>query len=109
MHDMVRWLKPEDFLALLAGKQDRTVVRRHTVVYYDGKRSKVFAKDFPGVIVDEPKGHAASSFEQIMVSAGQTRTNAELADAGELTIPSEDSVWHEFAKWYQLQRRLGKA
>jgi non-canonical purine NTP pyrophosphatase (RdgB/HAM1 family) len=107
MHDVTLWLKPEDFLALLHNKIDRTIIRTHTVVYYDGKRSKVVAKDFTGVIVGVPKG-SGPSIEQIVVSSGQTRTNAELAEAGELSIPTEDSAWHEFAKWYNLQRRLGK-
>lgn len=107
MHDVVTWLRPEDFLALMQGKPDRTVIRTHTVVYYDGKRSKVIAKDFTGVIGDTPRG-SGSSIEQLVVTTGQTRTNAELADAGELTISNEDSAWHEFAKWYNMQRRLGK-
>ncbi|HSW98785.1 MAG TPA: non-canonical purine NTP pyrophosphatase [Candidatus Saccharimonadales bacterium] len=108
MHDVAQWLKPEDFLALLKGKTDRTAIRTHTVVYYDGKRSKVLSKDFSGVVIDEARG-SGPSIEQLVVTAGQTRTNAELADAHELTIPVEDSVWHEFAKWYNMQRRLGKA
>lgn len=108
MHYVADWLRPEDFLALLQGKADRTVIRTHTVVYYDGKRSKLFAKDFTGVVADEPrgKGHV---IDQLVVTNGQTRTNAEIFEAeGRSSIPVEDSVWHEFAKWYNLQRRLGK-
>lgn len=110
MAQVGKWLRPEDFMALMAGKPDRTVIRTHTLVYYDGKRSKVFSKDHAGVIADEPRGKSEYIIDQIVITAGQTRTNAEILESGERTaIPLEQSAWHDFAKWYQLQRRLGKA
>jgi inosine/xanthosine triphosphate pyrophosphatase family protein len=108
MHDVAVWLRAEDFLALMAGKADRTVIRTHTVVYYDGKRSKLFSKDFTGVIADEARG-GGYSIDQVVITTGQTRTNAEIHETeGELNIPVEESVWYDFAKWYNMQRRLGK-
>lgn len=108
MRYVADWLKAEDFLALMAGKPDRTVIRTHTVAYYDGKRSKLFSKDFVGTIIDEPRGKGVS-IDQIVVTAGQTLTNAELREReNRSSIGSKDSAWHEFAKWYHLQRRLGK-
>ncbi len=102
------WLKAEDFLALMQGKADRTVIRTHTVVYYDGKKSKLFSKSYTGVMVDEPRGQG-ESIDKVVVTAGQTLTNAELrSKVGRGPIAPEDSVWAEFAKWYNLQRRLGK-
>ncbi|HSX34980.1 MAG TPA: non-canonical purine NTP pyrophosphatase [Candidatus Saccharimonadales bacterium] len=107
MHDVGTWLRPEDFLALMAGKGDRTVIRTHTVVYYDGKRSKVFSKDFFGEIAPEARG-PGNPVDQIIITKGQTRTNAELYAEGGFAIPVEESVWHDFAKWYHMQRRLRK-
>jgi non-canonical purine NTP pyrophosphatase (RdgB/HAM1 family) len=107
MSYMCDWLKAEDFLALMAGKQDRTVIRTHTVVYFDGKRPKVFSKDFPGIIANEVRGVSPYVIDQIIISAGQTQTNAEIRQATNLSsISAEESVWQEFAKWYSLQRRL---
>ena len=108
MKYMVEWLKAEDFLALMKGKSDRTVIRTHTIAYYDGKRSKVFSKDFMGVIADTPSGQGAP-IDQIVVTNGQTRTNAEIAlSEGRSSIDPKESAWRDFAKWYNLQRRLGK-
>lgn len=102
------WFKAEDFLSLMKDKTDRTVIRTHTVVYHDGKKSKVFSKDFMGVIAGEAKGQG-ESIDQVVITTGQTMTNAELREKeGKSPIPPEDSAWHEFAKWYNLQRRLGK-
>jgi inosine/xanthosine triphosphate pyrophosphatase family protein len=93
----------------MADKTDRTVIRTHTVVYYDGKRSKVFAKDFPGVIAEEARGESRYSIDKVVINAGQTQTLAEIREgSGVSSIHPKDSVWYEFAKWYNLQRRLGK-
>ena len=103
------WFKPEDFLALMAGKKDRTVVRTHTVVYYDGKRSKVFSKDFMGTIAEEARGQDGYSIDEVVITTGQSLTNAEIHQLhGVPSIKPEDSAWYDFAKWYNLQRRLGK-
>lgn len=103
------WLKPEDFLVLMKGKADRTVIRTHTVAYYDGKRSKLFSRDFMGQIIDRPRGEG-DAISRVVAPAGHTETIAEVRNkTGLSTIPPEESVWHDFAKWYNLQRRLGKA
>ncbi|HKU18284.1 MAG TPA: non-canonical purine NTP pyrophosphatase [Candidatus Saccharimonadales bacterium] len=106
---MAGWLQPEDFLRLMEGKQDRTVVCSDTLVYYDGKRSKLFAHDSQGAIVDAPRGQGLS-IEQLVVIAGQNETIAERYAKEPLSPrpPAVDGIWHAFAKWYNLQRRLGK-
>jgi non-canonical purine NTP pyrophosphatase (RdgB/HAM1 family) len=102
------WFKPEDFLALMQDKGDRTVIRTHTLAYYDGRRSKLFSKDFMGQIAEEPRGEG-DAISRIVVTAGAGGTIAEVRNkTGLSSIPPEESVWHEFAKWYNLQRRLGK-
>lgn len=106
MSYMVGWLKAEDFLALLADKSDRTIGCTDTLVYYDGKRSKVFSMDIWGKIINEPRGKG-QSIEQIVVLDGQHETIAEFDKAS--ATDRDESVWRDFAKWYNLQRRLGKA
>ncbi len=109
MNYVGEWLKAEDLLALMEGKSDRTIIRTHTVVYHDGKRSKVFSKDFVGEITAQPRGNSRYIIDTVVVSAGQTLTNAQIREqSGASSIPVEESAWYEFAKWYNLQRRLGK-
>jgi len=108
MRYIAEWLKAEDFLTLMAGKTDRTIVRTHIVAYFDGKRSKLFSKNFTGTLAEEPRGKGYS-IDQLVITAGETRTNAEIREQeGKSSIPPEESAWHDFAKWYHLQRRLGK-
>jgi len=106
MHDVSAWFKPEDFLKLMEDKPDRTAVCTHTVVYYDGKHAKTFSKDFIRQISQEARGQG-TTVEQVVIGHGG-KTLAEIREAGELAIPVEHSVWHDFAKWYNLQRKLKK-
>lgn len=103
------WLKPEDFLRLMEGKADRTVSVTDTLVYYDGKRSKVFAQTGWGKIIEEPRG-SGPSIDRIVVVTGEQKTIAEVEnEEGRSCIDPDNSVWNDFAKWYKLQRRLGRA
>ncbi|HSX35559.1 MAG TPA: non-canonical purine NTP pyrophosphatase [Patescibacteria group bacterium] len=102
------WLSAQDVLKLMEGKRDRTIILSDYLAYYDGQRSKVFSRDYPGVITEEPRGKGRT-LEQIIVMAGHTQTVAEREAQDLSSITSDDDLWHEFAKWLHLQRRLGRA
>jgi XTP/dITP diphosphohydrolase len=109
MSQVTGWLRAEEFLKLMEGKTDRTIFCKDTLVYYDGKRSKVFAQDYQCVIADQPRGKGHFSIEQIVIMPGETRTIAEMEDQeGRSPVSGKGNIWEEFAKWYNLQRRLGK-
>ncbi|HEY5805926.1 MAG TPA: non-canonical purine NTP pyrophosphatase [Candidatus Saccharimonadales bacterium] len=109
MSHVTNWFRPEDFLALMAGKNDRTVMATDTLVYYDGKRSKVFSETFRGKIIEEPRGEGLS-ITQIVIIDDHDRTIAEIENQeARSSIDPRQAIWHDFAKWYNLQRRLGKA
>ena len=110
MSEMTRWVRAEEFLKLMEGTSDRTIYCKDTLVYYDGKRPKIFSKNYQGTIAEEPRGKGHFSIEQIVIIGHETETIAELEDQhGSSPVGGDGSIWHEFAKWYNLQRRLGKA
>jgi non-canonical purine NTP pyrophosphatase (RdgB/HAM1 family) len=106
MHEMTQWLKPEDFLALMAGKTDRSVSITDTLIYYDGKKTKIFRAMRHGVMTEEPRGNAGSSMGKITILQNLGKTMSELEDEGVPSFNMKESVWHEFAKWYNMQRKL---
>ncbi|MFZ3054775.1 MAG: non-canonical purine NTP pyrophosphatase, partial [Minisyncoccales bacterium] len=53
MKYMNEWLEPEDFLKLVDGKSDRTIILRDTIVYIDESGEKVFTNDYYGEILDK--------------------------------------------------------
>lgn len=106
MKEVTEWLRPEDFLALLAHKSDRTISCTESMMYYDGKRSKQFTKVYWGTIIDEPRGKGPS-IDQIVVMQGQTMTIAELEHASEQSsVTLKDTSQYDFVKWYAMQRKL---
>jgi XTP/dITP diphosphohydrolase len=110
MSEVTQWLSAGDFLKLMEGKTERTIFCKDTLVYYDGKRSKMFAQDYQGTITEEPRGKGHFSIEKIVIMDGQNKTIAEAEDQhGVSPVAGDGSIWNEFAKWYNLQRRLGKA
>lgn len=109
MHDVANWLRAEDFVRLMEGKADRTVVRTDTLAYYDGKRTKLFSRDHTGKLADTPQGEGLS-IDQLVIMDGQTKTIAQQHETEDVTATGiEDGVWQDFAKWFHMQRRLGKA
>ncbi|HEX8762555.1 MAG TPA: non-canonical purine NTP pyrophosphatase [Candidatus Saccharimonadales bacterium] len=107
MSSVAQWLRAEDFLRLMEGKSDRTIILTDTVVYYDGKRAKAFSKDYAGTLISEPRGEGLS-INQITMMEGQSGTIAEASVAGERSLQSQNDVFHDMAKWLRLQKRLGK-
>jgi non-canonical purine NTP pyrophosphatase (RdgB/HAM1 family) len=106
MHEVVRWFKPEDFLALMADKTDRSLIITDTLVYYDGKKTKVFKGSRHGVIIDEPRGEKGTSMAKLTILESAGKTMSEQMDEGLPTFKLKESAWYDFAKWYNMQRRL---
>jgi non-canonical purine NTP pyrophosphatase (RdgB/HAM1 family) len=109
MSYVTEWLRPEDFLTLMKDKTDRTVSCTDTLVYYDGKRSKVFGQTTWGKVATAVQGNG-QSISQVVIIDGEQKTIAEVEEReGRSCIDPDNNLWVDFAKWYKLQRRLGKA
>jgi XTP/dITP diphosphohydrolase len=107
MAHVTKWFKPEDWLALMANKNDRTVTNTGVIVYYDGKKTKIFSKSRGGVLIEEARGGASgTSFGHVVIMNGFDKTLAEFADEGKIAYKEDEAVWHDFAKWYNMQRKL---
>lgn len=104
MHDVRKWFAPEDFLALMANKRDRTIKFTETIVYKDGRQIKVFSKDFPGVIAKSPRGRLGDSIEKIAEFNGLTI--AESMEQNKSSHNLHDYIWHQFAKWFTENQKL---
>ncbi|HEX9153258.1 MAG TPA: non-canonical purine NTP pyrophosphatase [Candidatus Saccharimonadales bacterium] len=107
MKEITGWFRPEDFLALMEGKKDRSVTCTDTLTYYDGKRSKIFSKAHLGTIATQAKGKGHNSIDQIVIMENRDRTIAELVDDDmQRSVDLDKTVWYEFAKWYNMQCKL---
>lgn len=100
MKDMNNWLESEDFLALMANKQDRTVLLTERVVYTDGQITEIFEAVFPGKVINGPRGIGNVSCERIVVFDGSNKTIAEHIDSGEHARNMDESAWTKFGEWF---------
>lgn len=106
MSPVVKWLRTEDFLKLLDGHTDRTIVLTDTYAYYDGKRAKTFSREHQGRLLQEPRGEGIP-ITQLVILHGKEKTIAELNSAGASSIDAKESAAYDLAKWLNMQRRLG--
>lgn len=110
MSYVTNWLTDEDFLRLMHGKNDRTIIGTETLVYYDGQRHKVFNQNISGKLLEESKGEGAVHIDRLIVVDGQTKTIAEIEDEESRSSvdPTTDELYTPFVRWLNMQRRLGK-
>ena len=102
MKDVADWLTAEDWLALMARHEDKTIYCYEHVAYFDGETMQHFAATYKGTFIDEPRGRvsAGRSIEQVVILYGGL-TLAEYIAKG--TIASAGKTlehWKQFAEWY---------
>lgn len=100
MKDIVEWFKPENFLHLMNGEKDRRVSFTETIIYKDADQTKIFSKEFWGLVVETPRG-GGNSLENVAEFEGFTL--GERRDQGGFSHKVEDYVWRDFAKWFSVK------
>lgn len=97
MKDVVEWFTEDNFLNLLRSEKDRRVSFTETITYKDANQTKVFSKEFWGIVVEAPRG-GGNSLENVVEFEGYTL--GERRDQGGFSHKPEDYIWHDFAKWF---------
>lgn len=102
MKYVAEWFTPQDFLALLKDKSDRSAFFSENIGYMDGEGFKFFSKEFEGRIVDSPRG-SGISLEQVAEFNGYTL--GERRDQGSTSHTAQDYVWNDFARWFKANKQ----
>ncbi len=98
MKDVAEWFTPNDFIDLMASKQDKTLIFRETIVYKSATEEKVFSKEYHGTIADSPRGNSGNAMDKVALFNGRTFSEAQAL--GETSHDPKEFVWYEFAEWY---------
>jgi non-canonical purine NTP pyrophosphatase (RdgB/HAM1 family) len=107
MKSINSWFNSDDFLRLMEGIEDRTIILHQMLAYYDGDTMKVFKNDIKGKVIDKPRGKNEKSPNMTVTELDNDngKTIAEVFEQGEkavaeryLTLPD---AWHLFAVWYK--------
>jgi hypothetical protein len=104
MKSINHWFTPEDFISLMSGKSDRTIVLHQYVAYHDGDAVHIFNNDIPGTVVDAPRGsfgppvmHIAAMSSDNGLTISETYDQGKMHDENRLANLSD--AWHQLGKW----------
>lgn len=94
------WFSPDDFLHLIEPYTNREIVFKDSLCYTDGKQEKIFTNTIRGEIVRTPKGKGVPS---AMISSFRKdgKTMAQCINEGIHFANDGESIWYQFATWYQ--------
>ena len=93
MKEVNDWLTPDDFLRLLDGKKDRSVLVTDCIAFTDGNTTSVYKIELRGFIAHERYKTAGDSVNNLLQFDGKYLQ--EYYDSGE-QITSEDAQWRGF-------------
>lgn len=97
MRYIVEWFGANDLLALMDGKENRTIILRDTIVYKDENIEKVFTNDVQGVILEAPTEGKGPFIVKLVSFENDGRSLAEMKTVG--YSDREKPLWRDFANW----------
>lgn len=109
MKSLNYWFKPEDFLRLMHGIEDRRIFINQYLAYTDGHQTTVFRHDIPGVVLEKEQGHMEHIPIQsvVMLDSDNGKSIAEIFAAGKEGVAerykTRRDAWHAFVEWYKAQ------
>lgn len=107
MKSINHWFTPQDFLRLMDGVTERTIILHQYLAYYDGKTMQTFTNDIRGHIIHEARGKndRSPSMAVIVLDNDNGKTIAEVFEQGRDAIVeryiARRDAWHDFADWYK--------
>ena len=93
MKEVNQWLGSGDFLNLMQGKSDRTIVARDVITYTDGQSISLFTIDLKGTLAEVPYSDGPNNIDSILQFDG--KYIAEYKE-NNLIVPSEMACWNNF-------------
>jgi non-canonical purine NTP pyrophosphatase (RdgB/HAM1 family) len=108
MKSINQWFEPQDFIRLMHGIKDRTIILHQYLAYYDGQCLRIFSNRIHGEIVSEPRGMNNNSPNMSVIALEQDNslTLAEVFERQDYELKkrylTRPDVWSKFIKWYQI-------
>ncbi len=93
-----KWFRPEDFLRLMQGVENRKVTLRQVVIYKDATQTKVFTHDSVGRFIDQVRGESGPSGDRVISLSEDGLTISEQLERQSFGS-SEAVLWQEIINW----------
>jgi len=108
MKNISSWFDTEDWLALMARHEDKTIYCHEHVAYFDGEELQHFVSTYEGKFINEARGRIdeSESFERAVILYGD-KTMAEQLAQGDIASAGESlEHWKQFAEWFTKNSRV---
>lgn len=108
MKSMNHWFTPDDFLRLMNGISDRSIVLEQRIAYIDEAELVTFEHDTQGKLAQKPSGNSDIPITRLVqLGIDDGLTMAEVYERGlehqPIRIDNMSVAWLEFAKWYKIR------
>jgi XTP/dITP diphosphohydrolase len=108
MKSINHWFKAEDFIRLMTGVQDRSIILEQRVAFFDGTELVVFTHDVLGTIVEKPRGTSdipVTNVAAMDIDGGLTIAEVYAKGLGHSSgrIDKVSGAWKAFAEWYSAR------
>ncbi len=94
------WFESNDFLQLMEGKEDRTVILKDVIVYIDETGPVVFTNEHRGTILTGPaQGNCRHPSDAVISLSKSGASISEEISRGVSFIEDENKIWEDFVSW----------
>ena len=100
MKDICEWLSPEDWMKIMAGRDDRTIYLHEHVAYFDGESLQHFETTYEGYFADKPSSKPGNSIEKTICLYGDKTLAEGYAEKGIASNGTELGHWKQFGEWF---------
>lgn len=97
MHYINQWFGAEDFLKLMKGKKDKSIILEYVICAISSKGLKLFKKKIKGKFISRPKGKGLSS-DRLVVLGKNKYTIAENQNNNRESTDDTD-IWRKIYQW----------
>ncbi|HUD05645.1 MAG TPA: non-canonical purine NTP pyrophosphatase [Candidatus Saccharimonadales bacterium] len=111
MKSINKWFRSDDFLRLMKGINDRSIILHQLLAYYDGSTMKVFSNDIHGKVIDESRGKndRSPNMTVTVLDHDNGKTIAEVFEQGEKAVVerylTRSDAWHGLADWFNTETK----
>ncbi len=99
-----QWFEPIDFIHLMEGKDDRTIILKDVIVYIDDTGHTVFTNEHKGRVLNEVASGEYRHPSDVVISLSKNGASiGEEVAKGTFFIEDENKVWEDFASWLELR------
>lgn len=103
MHDINLWWSEKDWINVMSGHEDKTIVLQEHIAYCDSEQLAHFSHDYKGVFLSKPQGTVVNendSFERVASLDGTASLAENQANAILIGEKKQFPHWQKFGEWF---------